>query len=203
MADTNKQVLSFYRVSALPETGVVGGIYFNTTDYTISICTAEKTFEPYAGKLTDASWDASKAQLTINKADGSSEVLDFSHVASKSDLEGLSNTVTGLGTRLGTAEGKITTIENMLNGEGDADGLVDKVDANAAAIAKLNGTADETGSVAAAVKAEADARTEAVNGVADRVAALETTIDTETTGLADRVEVLEGYFDGASGEGVN
>lgn len=81
-----KQLIQFHRVAALPATGVVGAIYFNTTDNTINICTGAGQFEAYAGKLQNAEWNAAKSKLTIKKYDGSSIELDFSDMASASDL---------------------------------------------------------------------------------------------------------------------
>lgn len=78
MANTQ---LKFFRVATLPTTGVVGGIYFETTHNTINVYT-NNGWEKYAGKLESAEWDDAKKVLTLKKYDGSSVQLDFSDMAS-------------------------------------------------------------------------------------------------------------------------
>ena len=90
-----KQALNFFRVATLPQTGVVGGIYFNTDDKTINICTASGSFEAYAGKLKDVNFvtEDGKKYLKITKHDGSEITLDFSDVASASDINSKLQTI--------------------------------------------------------------------------------------------------------------
>ena len=52
MANTNTQ-LKFYKVATLPASGVIGGIYFETTTKTINVYT-NAGWEKYAGKLESA-----------------------------------------------------------------------------------------------------------------------------------------------------
>ena len=62
-----------------------GAIWFNTADKTINVRVANG-WEKYAGNLKDAAWNSEKSTLTINKYDGSHIDLDFSDMASASNL---------------------------------------------------------------------------------------------------------------------
>jgi hypothetical protein len=185
--------LKFFK-GALPTEGVVvGSIWFDSANGLIKVCTKVEegvyTWENYSG-VQDI--DYANQTLSFTKADGTVETLSFEDVASKSALETLSNTVTGLGTSLGTAEGKITAIETVLNGEGENAGLVADVAANKAAVATVDSR------IEAAVKVETDARVEAVNGLQDAIDAVEETVESHSTDLAT-IKAVVG-LGGESGE---
>lgn len=78
--------LKFYRgLEAKVANAVEGAIWFNTADKTINVKTSEG-WEKYAGNLKDASWNTAKSTLTISKNDGSSIDLDFSDMASATNV---------------------------------------------------------------------------------------------------------------------
>lgn len=185
--------LKFFK-GALPTEGVVvGSIWFDSANGLIKVCTKVEegvyTWENYSG-VQDI--DYANQTLSFTKADGTVETLSFEDVASKSALETLSNTVAGLGTSLGAAEGKITAIENVLNGEGENAGLVAEVAANKAAVATVDSR------IEAAVKVETEARTEAVNGLQDAIDAVEETVEGHGTDIAT-IKAVVG-LGGESGE---
>lgn len=98
-----------------------------------------------------------------------------------------SSDLTALTTRVGTAEGKITTLEDTV---GDANnGLVKQVNANAGAITTLNAGADTENSVAWKIaQATKDmATTETITTLGGRVDTLENTVGDATDGLVKDV----------------
>lgn len=180
MANT-KTNLKFYR-AAYSETGPssakAGAVWFDTTNRLIKVKLTDGTWQAYSG-LQNATWNESKKQLVLTKADGTTFSVDLSDVASASALSNLSTTVSGIGTRLGTAEGEIDTLQSEM------DAVEKKAADNAAAITKLNGTDATAGSVAYAVKAEAD-----------RAKGVEGGLQTAINGLDERVDAIEGKVTG-------
>ena len=81
---TDKQ-LKFYRKNVAPSAPAAGAVWFDTVQKTINIYTGS-AWEPYAGQLHDASWDANNQKLVIEKYDGSKIELSFSDVASASQM---------------------------------------------------------------------------------------------------------------------
>ena len=87
MATTNN--LKFFHVAGLPSTGVTGGIYFDKTAGEIAVWNGS-AFEHFSGHVKDVTYDpvvdkkgkAVGGKLTITYFDGSNVELDFSDVAS-------------------------------------------------------------------------------------------------------------------------
>ena len=85
MATTNN--LKFFHVAGLPSTGVTGGVYFNKNTGEIAVWNGTD-WEKYSGHVKDVSWVpaddpvAGGGKLTITYFDGSNVELDFSDVAS-------------------------------------------------------------------------------------------------------------------------
>lgn len=82
MAITNIR-LGFVRCNSLPETLEEGKLYFNKADHQIHLKVGEEVIA-YGGALTDAT--LVNNVLTITKADGTNVVLDFTDVASASQV---------------------------------------------------------------------------------------------------------------------
>lgn len=154
--------LRFFRNTGIPENPNQGDIVFNPQTKRISICTNANTkeFEEYGGEVQNAVFENSK--LTITKKDGASFTLDFSDVASATDVTkvvgGLKETVSNQGTA-------ITTLQNTVGNA--SSGLVKNVNT---------------------LKTEVEAKT---TGLLDRVAALETSTGTGENALGGRVQALE------------
>ena len=154
--------LRFFRNTGIPENPNQGDIVFNPQTKRISICTnaTAKTFEEYGGEVQNAVFENSK--LTITKKDGTSFVLDFSDVASATDVTkvvgGLKETVSSQGTA-------ITTLQNTVGNA--SSGLVKDVNT---------------------LKTEVEAEK---TGLLDRVSALETSTGTGEGALGTRVSALE------------
>lgn len=79
-----KTILKFYR-GAAPQSPSAGMIWFDKANSTIKVYTGT-TWESYAGKLIDATWDEAKKALTLVKQDGSTHEISFKDVASASAL---------------------------------------------------------------------------------------------------------------------
>lgn len=123
-----------------------GAIWFNTADKTINVRVANG-WEKYAGNLKDAAWNSEKSTLTINKYDGSHIDLDFSDMASASNLatiigtfgDAAANTnAASIHARINQAFADIQTLNtNKLNA---ADQVVKSVDTTAdAGVALVHG----------------------------------------------------------------
>lgn len=81
--------LKFFHVASLPETGVIGGIYFDTTKGEISVY-GKSGWERYSGNVKSVVWSGTPAndsgKLVITNFDGSKSEIDFSDVASKTQV---------------------------------------------------------------------------------------------------------------------
>lgn len=86
---TETKGLKFFHVASLPETGVIGGIYFDTTKGEISVY-GKSGWERYSGKVKSVEWSGTPAndsgKLVITNFDGSKSEIDFSDVASKTQV---------------------------------------------------------------------------------------------------------------------
>ena len=158
--------LRFFRNTGIPENPNQGDIVFNPQTKRISICTNAnaKTFEEYGGEVQNAVFENS--QLTITKKDGSFFILDFSDVASATDVET-----------------KVTKVVGKLN---------EKVENQGNAITVLQDTVGNASSGLVkdvnTLKTEVEAET---TGLLDRVSALETSTGTGEGALGSRVQALE------------
>lgn len=158
--------LRFFRNTGIPENPNQGDIVFNPQTKRISICTnaTAKTFEEYGGEVQNAVFENS--QLTITKKDGSFFILDFSDVASATDVETKVTKVVGkLEEKVNNQGNAITTLQNTVGNA--SSGLVKDVNT---------------------LKTEVEAKT---TGLLDRVSALETSTGTGEGALGSRVQALE------------
>lgn len=172
--------LKFFRAAEAPASAAVGAIWFDTTNRTIQIKTGASSWEPYAGKLNDASWDYSAQTLTITKYDGSSIVLDFKNVAT------LANVSAAISAAVTPVAGRVTTLEETVNGKEGTVGLVTKVANNAQAI-KDEKSARESADTALGGR---------IDGVVSNLSA-ETAARTQADAEHDRrLGVIEGKVDG-------
>ena len=132
--------LRFFRNTGIPENPNQGDIVFNPQTKRISICTNAnaKTFEEYGGEVQNAVFENS--QLTITKKDGSSFTLDFSDVASATDVSkvvgGLKETVSNQGNAIAALDTKASTLrtdvdqlQKEVEGDSETTGLLDRVTA--------------------------------------------------------------------------
>lgn len=112
--------LKFFHVAGLPETGVTGGIYFDTDKGEISVWNGT-AWEKYSGNVKDVTYvplsvgeDGTAVEgtgiLTITYFDKSTAILDFSDVASKSQV------ATDIASALATAKTYANNI--TVNGKG-------------------------------------------------------------------------------------
>ncbi len=154
--------LRFFRNTRIPENPNKGDIVFNPQTKRISICTnaTAKTFEEYGGEVQNAVFE--NGQLTITKKDGSSFTLDFSDVASATDV---SKVVGGLKETVSNQGNAITALQDTVGNA--SSGLVKDVNT---------------------LKTEVEAET---TGLLDRVSALETSTGTGEGALGSRVQALE------------
>lgn len=173
MANTNLKFFKAQYSENGPANAVVGAIWFDTTNRLIKVKLADGTWQAYSG-LQNATWNESEKKLVLTKADGTSFGVDLSDVASATALGQLNTTVSGIAGRLATAEGEIDTLQSEM------DAVEKKAADNEAAIATLNGADTVAGSVAAAVKAEAD-----------RAKGIEGGLQTAINGLDERVDAIE------------
>ena len=161
--------LRFFRNTGIPENPNQGDIVFNPQTKRISICTnaTAKTFEEYGGEVQNAVFENS--QLTITKKDGTSFTLDFSDVASATDV---TKVVGGLKETVSNQGNAITALQDTVGNA--SSGLVKDVNT---------------------LKTEVEAET---TGLLDRVTALEGATGSGTGGLADlntRLTTAEGEID--------
>ena len=81
--------LKFFHVAGLPSTGVPGGIYFDKTAGEIAVWNGTD-WEKYSGTVKSVVWSGTPANdsgsLVITNFDGKSTTIDFSDVASKTDV---------------------------------------------------------------------------------------------------------------------
>lgn len=132
--------LRFFRNTRIPENPNQGDIVFNPQTKRISICTNAntKTFEEYGGEVQNAVFEESK--LTITKKDGSFFILDFSDVASVTDVTkvvgGLKETVSNQGNAIAALDTKASTLrtdvdqlQKEVEGDSETTGLLDRVTA--------------------------------------------------------------------------
>ena len=132
--------LRFFRNTGIPENPNQGDIVFNPQTKRISICTNAnaKTFEEYGGEVQNAVFE--NGQLTITKKDGSSFTLDFSDVASATDVSkvvgGLKETVSNQGNAIAALDTKASTLrtdvdqlQKEVEGDSETTGLLDRVTA--------------------------------------------------------------------------
>lgn len=154
--------LRFFRNTSIPESVEKGDIIFNPQTKRISICTdkTNKILEEYGGEVQNAIFENSK--LTITKKDGTSFVLDFSDVASATDV---TKVVGGLKETVSSQGAAITTLQNTVGNA--SSGLVKDVNTLKTEVEK-EGT-----------------------GLLDRVSALETSTGTGEGALGTRVSALE------------
>ena len=161
--------LRFFRNTGIPENPNQGDIVFNPQTKRISICTNAntKTFEEYGGEVQNAVFENSK--LTITKKDGTSFILDFSDVASATDV---TKVVGGLKETVSNQGNAITALQDTVGNA--SSGLVKDVNT---------------------LKTEVEAET---TGLLDRVTALEGATGSGSGGLADlntRLTTAEGEID--------
>ena len=132
--------LRFFRNTRIPENPNQGDIVFNPQTKRISICTNanDKIFEEYGGEVQNAVFE--NGQLTITKKDGSSFTLDFSDVASATDVSkvvgGLKETVSNQGNAIAALDTKASTLrtdvdqlQKEVEGDSETTGLLDRVTA--------------------------------------------------------------------------
>lgn len=108
--------LKFFHVSGFPTTGVEGGIYFDKVTGQIAVAT-ETGWEKYSGTVKSVVWSGTPANdsgsLVITNFDGTFTTIDFSDVASTSDV------VSKIATALATAKTYADAIK--VNGKGQTD----------------------------------------------------------------------------------
>ena len=88
----------------------------------------------------------------------------------KTALQELQETIDAVEDKADAAQADVDAVELRLDAEG---GLVDRIEANEANIARLDGAVDVEGSVKKQIKDAIDAVNQAANGLADRVEAVE------------------------------
>lgn len=184
--------LRFFRNTGIPENPNQGDIVFNPQTKRISICTnaTAKTFEEYGGEVQNAVFEESK--LTITKKDGTSFTLDFSDVASATDVTkvvgGLKETVSNQGNAItalqntvgNASSGLVKDVKNLKTTVGDSNsGLVKKV----ADLEKATGSG--TGGLA-----DLNSRLTIAEGEIDT---LQTNVSALQNNKADKATTLAGY----------
>lgn len=170
---------------------VVGSIWFDTAEKTIKVCTKVEggiEWEPYAGKLYDASWNAESQTLTFKKYDGSLVELNFGGLATDAELEALSQVVTANKTAAETGIGEAKAAakaadDKAVAAQGTIDAYTESNDA------RVKDVEDDL----SGYKETNDA---AVEGVGNRVTALETTVGDTDSGLVKDVADLKARFEG-------
>lgn len=138
---------------------------------------------------TEASNRAAAISSLQTSIDGITTSLNNEVSRATGAEQDLGNRLTSLDTRLTTAKGNIQTNVNNIN-------------ANAAAIAKLNGNATVEGSIANLIAIETTARQNADTDLSNQLSSLLTLVETlqsNITELQNKVAVLESYH-AASGE---
>lgn len=135
----------------------------------------------------------------LESLEGSDAVMTLVEISNKlKAIEGSvsknADDIAGVAERVSTLEGTIDDLKN-LGGENGLVAVVDKVNANVAAIEKLNGEADVEGSVK---KAAADAQAAAIEAAAAAAAELyQVKGDYEAAGAAaDALDEAKSYVDG-------
>lgn len=173
--------IKFFKSSTRPAS-LEGAIWFNPTTRTINVCkstanNSEADWEPYAGKLVDASWNEAKNTVTIQKSDGSEVVLNFSDVAASSAVTAALNALKA------ELEGKInTTNSNVSKNAEDITANAKDIAANTAAIG-----AEET----RAKGAEVDLQSQ--------ITTMDTAYKAADTALDGRIDTLESQITGLNG----
>lgn len=183
MADT-KQNLQFRKVASMPQSGLtVGAIYFDKGTGTINVATSATAYDKFGWGVKDATWANQK--LTLTKSTGEVVELDFTNVASASDLTTLTGRVGALETWEATAKGEISTLQSEM----------DAVEAKAAANeGKLAGVTDTVvKSIDAAVLVETNRAKGIEGGLDTRLQTLETKVNNDHEG---RIADLEDKFTG-------
>lgn len=168
--------LRFFRNTSIPESIEKGDIIFNPQTKRISICTdkTNKILEEYGGEVQNAVFENSK--LTITKKDGTSFVLDFSDVASATDV---TKVVGGLKETVSSQGAAITTLQNTVGNA--SSGLVKDVNTLKTEVeAKNTGLLDRVTALENSTGAGA-------NALGGRVSALEETVGDSTKGLVKKV----------------
>ena len=168
--------LRFFRNTSIPESVEQGDIIFNPQTKRISVCTdkANKILEEYGGEVQNAVFENSK--LTITKKDGTSFVLDFSDVASATDV---TKVVGGLKETVSSQGAAITTLQNTVGNA--SSGLVKDVNTLKTEVeTKKTGLLDR-------VTALENSTGAGENALGGRVSALETTVGDENSGLVKKV----------------
>lgn len=182
MADT-KQSLQFRKVAGMPTSGLtVGAIYFDKNTGTINVATSDTAYDKFGYGVKDATWANQK--LTLTKSTGEVVELDFTNVASASDLTALETRVGNIETWENTAKGEISTLQGQMTT------VQDKVSAAETKLAGLTGTVAED--IAAAVKVEKERAEAAEKALGERIDPLATA----SSDHEDRIAELEGLFTG-------
>lgn len=127
MASTTN--LKFFKVSSMPTSLTVGGIYFNDSDSTIRVATSTTTSKIYAG-IKDAS--VVDQVLTLTKSDGSTVKFDMSGAASASAV------ATALEGKVDKVEGKSLVSDSEITKLGT---IASGAQVNKIETIKVNGTA--------------------------------------------------------------
>lgn len=141
MANTN---LKFYKVSSMPDTLTVGGIYFNDSDNTIRVATSVSASTVYAG-VKDAAF--TNQILTITKSDNSKVTVDLSDVASAASMATALNNKVDKVTGKGLSTNDYTTAEKTkLSGieAGAKVNIIESVKVNGAALTITDKAVDIT-----------------------------------------------------------
>lgn len=186
--------LRFFRNTGIPENPNQGDIVFNPQTKRISICTnaSAKTFEEYGGEVQNAVFEESK--LTITKKDGSFFILDFSDVASASDVEtkvtkvvgkleekvsNQGNAIAALDTKASTLRTDVDQLQKEVEGDSETTGLLNRVTALEGA------TGSGTGGLA-----DLNSRLTTAEGEIDT---LQTNVSALQNNKADKATTLAGY----------
>ena len=171
---------------------IVGDIYASIAD----IVEKQGSLDDKDGELEDKingiigdleSLEGSDAVMTLVEISNKLKAIEGSVSKNADDIAGVAE-------RVSTLEGTIDDLKN-LGGENGLVAVVDKVNANVAAIEKLNGEADVEGSVK---KAAADAQAAAIEAAAAAAAELyQVKGDYEAAGAAaDALDEAKSYVDG-------
>lgn len=184
--------LRFFRNTGIPENPNQGDIVFNPQTKRISICTDAntKTFEEYGGEVQNAVFENSK--LTITKKDGTSFTLDFSDVASATDV---TKVVGGLKETVSNQGNAITALQNTVGNA--SSGLVKDVkdlkttvgDSNSGLVKKVADLEKATGSGTGGL-ADLNSRLTTAEGEIDT---LQTNVSALQNNKADKATTLAGY----------
>lgn len=164
--------IKFWKSASAPQNPVAGTIWFDSANKLIKVYTSATTFEAYSG-IQSISYSSQK--LTWTNADGSSQAVNFSDVASAA--------------KLSEAVADITAVSNAVKAEASRaadveDDIIARVTAVANDLATANG---EISKVSTAVENAKATASSAVASEAARAKAAEATIAADLASLSQAI----------------